>query len=127
MESYKPTTVELTKELAKKVLKPFAIGRWVYPAIQRAYRAYAVPMKRRRLQKNGVAALHRLHKLLSENDVQYYCDAGTLLGFVRDKCFMPHDDDIDITKGSRKHICSGITTMIWRNNNDIRKRYAVFL
>ena len=96
MESYKPTTVELTKELAKKVLKPFAIGRWVYPAIQRAYRAYAVPMKRRRLQKNGVAALHRLHKLLSENDVQYYCDAGTLLGFARDKCFMPHDDDIDI-------------------------------
>ena len=96
MKAYKPTCIERAKEIAKKAMKPFALGRCLYPVVQRAYRAYAIPMKRRRLQRHGVAALHRLHKLLADNNVQYYCDAGTLLGFVRDKCFMPHDDDMDI-------------------------------
>ena len=96
MKTYKPTLVERAKEVAKKVLKPFAVGRWMYPVVQKAYRAYAIPKKRKRLQKHGPEALGRLHKLLVDNNVQYYFDAGTLLGFVRDNCFMPHDDDMDI-------------------------------
>ncbi len=96
MKQYKKTWLDRTKAFAKKVLKPFAVGRWIYPILQKIYRAYAIPMKRKRLQKYGVEALKRMHELLVGNGVQYYCDAGTLLGFVRDKCFMPHDDDMDI-------------------------------
>lgn len=96
MERYKASLLDKIKAFAKRILKPSAIGRWIYPFVQRMYRAYSIPMKRRRLQKHGVAALKRMHDLLSSHGVQYYCDAGTLLGFVRDGCFMPHDDDMDI-------------------------------
>lgn len=96
MQRYKAPVLVVVKEFAKRVLKPLAVGRAIYPFVQKVYRAYAIPAKRRRLHKYGYEVLDRLHKLLSENDVPYYCDAGTLLGFVRDGGFIPHDDDIDI-------------------------------
>lgn len=79
------------------LLKSSAFGRWIYPFVQNTYRAYAIPKKRRRLQLHGFAALNRLHQALSANHIPYYCDYGTLLGFVRDHGFMKHDDDIDIS------------------------------
>lgn len=85
------------KEWVKRVLKPTAAGRLLYPFIQRPYRALAIPLKRRRLQRHGAEVLGRLHALLCQHHIPYYCDYGTLLGFVRDSGFMPHDDDIDIS------------------------------
>ena len=85
------------KAWVKRVLKPCAVGRLAYPAVQRLYRAIAIPMRRRRLQRHGADVLGRIHALLTRYHVPYYCDYGTLLGFVRDKGFMPHDDDIDIS------------------------------
>lgn len=84
------------KALVKKILKSTLVGRTVYPLVQKAYLLYAIPMKQRRLRRYGVEALKRMHALLSSNGVPYYCDAGTLLGFYRDKRFMPHDLDMDI-------------------------------
>ena len=85
------------KEWVKRVLKPTSAGRLLYPFIQRPYRALAIPLKRRRLQRYGAEVLGRLHALLCQHHITYYCDYGTLLGFVRDHGFMPHDDDIDIS------------------------------
>lgn len=94
------------KALIKKVLKSSSIGRWIYPSIQKVYLMYAVPARRRRLRRHGVDAMRRLHEFFMVNKIDYYCDSGTLLGFVRDKGFIKTDDDIDvaIVEGSIKPV-----------------------
>lgn len=85
------------KEMIKQVLKSSMFGKKIYPLIQRSYRSVAIPMKRRRLQRHGVDALHKVHTILSECNVDYYADWGTLLGIIREGGFIRHDDDIDLT------------------------------
>ena len=94
---YKTSFLFVLKEAVKKVLKSGPVGKLVYPLFQRPYRAYAIPMKQRRLKRHGVAALQRVGNVLKANNVEFYEDYGTLLGFIRDNGFIPHDDDIDIT------------------------------
>lgn len=96
MKRYRTPFLTIAKEFAKKVLKPLAIGRAVYPIFQKIYRSYAIPARRRRLHKYGYEVLSRLHGLFKQNDVHYYCACGTLLGMVRDGGFIKNDDDIDI-------------------------------
>lgn len=85
------------KDIISGFLKGSAFGRAVYPFCRKCWRAYAIPRRRRRLQKHGAATLKRLHSLMVENDVPYYCDYGTLIGLMRDGGFLKHDDDIDIS------------------------------
>ena len=93
---YKESLLDKVKAFVKKILKPSPIGRAVYPCIQKIWKDYSIPRKRRRLHKYGYEVLSRMHKILTDAGVQYYCDAGTLLGFVRDGGFIKNDDDIDI-------------------------------
>lgn len=95
---YKMTVLDRIKHFGiRKILKRCAIGRVMYPAVRWCYRLYSVPMKRRRLQTKGVDCMRRLHELLTAKGVEYYCDSGTLLGFVRDHGFIRNDDDIDVS------------------------------
>lgn len=48
------------------------------------------------LSKHGFILLNDLKKIFDELNIIYFVDFGTLLGFVRDKGFMPHDLDLDI-------------------------------
>lgn len=80
----------------QNILKTSAVGRHVYPRLQKAWRSIVIPIRRRRLHKYGYGALSRLHQLLTKNNIAYHCEAGTLLGIVRDGGFIKHDDDIDI-------------------------------
>ena len=84
------------KAIVKKVLKSSKLGKLIYPCVQWVYLKFAIPYRRRRLRKYGVDAMQRLHEFLVQNNIDYYCDSGTLLGFVRDHDFIKTDDDIDI-------------------------------
>lgn len=94
---YHKSAILAIKDFGRKLLKDSCLGRKLYPIVQRCWRAYAIPKRQRRLQKYGPQALARLHQLLQKNNVPYYCDYGTLIGFVRDGGFIKHDDDIDIS------------------------------
>lgn len=84
------------KEFIKKVLKSCALGRAAYEGLHKLYKAYNDPRKVRRLHKHGYETFKRLHEAMEKDQIPYYCEAGTLLGFIRDHGFIKHDDDIDI-------------------------------
>lgn len=83
-------------ELIKKILKSNAIGRSVYPALNKVYRLYSVPARRKRLRKVGYDVLEELFSIAEKENIQITPIFGTMLGFVRDGGFIAHDDDIDI-------------------------------
>lgn len=58
------------------------------------------------MRKFGSQALSRMHSIMVSNGIEYYCDYGTLMGFVREGDFIKHDDDIDISirPGSAKAV-----------------------
>lgn len=96
--AYKKPLLLRIKDAVRKHLKSSpVIGKAIYPMLQKIWRGYAIPRRCRRLQKEGAGALARLHRLMLDHGIQYYCDYGTLIGFVRDGGFIRHDDDIDIS------------------------------
>lgn len=46
-------------------------------------------------QKRLFDLLVRLDKFLKKHDIEYYIDGGTLIGAIRNKGFLPWDDDVD--------------------------------
>jgi len=84
------------KEFVKKVLKGCALGRFVYEPLHKLYRLYSVPHRKRMLKKNGATVLKHLAEVIERHHLPVFAAYGTLLGFVRDKGFLPHDDDIDL-------------------------------
>ena len=84
------------KEIIKRVLKSCAIGRLLYEPMHKLYRAYSVPHRRRMLRKHGRYVLEHVLEVIKKHRIPAFAAYGTLLGFVRDNGFLPHDDDIDL-------------------------------
>ena len=84
------------KEAIKKALKSCKLGKIIYGPLHVMYRLWAVPRRRRLLRQNGPAILKDLATIFKKNNIPAFAAYGTMLGFVRDHGFIPHDDDMDI-------------------------------
>ena len=69
----------------------------LYRFARKLYLVYLVEMSRLRLRIYGLGMLRDVHKAFLERGVRYFVDYGTLLGVVREKHFIRHDNDIDIS------------------------------
>ena len=83
------------KQFIKNKLKNSAWGRKIYPYIHYVYLLYEKPRKRKRLQKHGFSIIQVIDEIATRNNIPYFASYGTLLGFIRDRRFLPHDDDLD--------------------------------
>lgn len=84
------------KEFVKKVLKSSSIGKVLYEPLHRCYQLYSIPHRRRMLRRHGKEVLSYIAEVIERHNIPAFAAYGTLLGFVRDKGFLPHDDDIDL-------------------------------
>lgn len=95
--TYKKELVIRIKDVIRDIIKYNAVFRWMHPYLRRLWWKYLGPRNHRRLQKIGPQVMGRLHRLLTARSIPYYCDYGTLIGFVRNHWFLKTDGDIDIS------------------------------
>jgi len=81
-------------ELIKKILRwgPF---KFFYEPLHKLYRLYSVPHRRRLLRKRGPEVLADIACIAQKHSIPVFAAYGTLLGFVREKGFIAHDEDMD--------------------------------
>lgn len=71
----------------KRLLKPL-----YYPIKKRVEKS-----QRKKLMQNGIRILQLFDRCMQENSIKYTITFGTLLGAMREKGFIGHDLDIDVT------------------------------
>lgn len=84
------------RELVKRILKCSAFGRLLYEPLHWCYRLYSVPHRRRVLRRRGRRVLLHIAEIFERHQMPVFAAYGTLLGFIREKGFLEHDDDIDL-------------------------------
>ncbi|MEO1944504.1 MAG: LicD family protein [Candidatus Thioglobus sp.] len=65
---------------------------------------YLTPATLKDLQVELLSLLKIVDKVCRENDIEYWIEAGTLLGAVRHRGFIPWDDDIDISVPAESYL-----------------------
>lgn len=77
-----------------------AVLRWgplkcLYEPVHKLYRLYSVPHRQRLLRRRGPEVLGDLAKIFKRHSIPAFAAYGTLLGFIREKGFIAHDEDMD--------------------------------
>lgn len=90
------------KRWIKQKVKP-ALGKFgrnklagIYKIYEKIYWYVVGKKKKRGLKKSGYQYLELIDKVLAKNGIKYFATYGTLLGIIREGCFMDYDDDIDL-------------------------------
>lgn len=93
----KPLLLRFNDRL-KRSLKTSALGGILYKnVLQPVWKAWRKPHIRRLMDAHGYEMLARMHSVFQKYEIPYYCDGGTLLGFVRDGGFIKGDADLDVS------------------------------
>lgn len=89
----------------KKMPVKMRLKRWLtsYASLRKCYRAIYLPIRlglyqktlQRKMRRLGPHIIATVHRVCTREGIPYFADYGTLLGFVREKGFIPHDNDID--------------------------------
>lgn len=85
------------KEAVKNALKRVRCPAFIYTPIRMRWRKYRRARAMREMREHGYETMALLHRVFTKNNIPYYCDAGTLLGFVRDGAFIKGDADFDLS------------------------------
>ena len=97
MKKKKPILL-IINDFLKSILKRNCIGEFMYKRIlQPIWRIYHIPKIKKLMDAKGYDVMNRLHTIFNKYNIPYYCDAGTLLGFIRDGGFIKGDADIDVS------------------------------
>lgn len=97
MRRNKPLILRLN-DILKRYLKKSRIGAFFYQKILKPiWHAYRLPRARALMEKHGYEIMQRMHSVFRKYKIPYYCDAGTLLGFIRDGGFLKGDVDFDVS------------------------------
>lgn len=97
MANKKPVMFRVN-DFLKSILKRNCVGEFMYKRVlQPVWRMYRIPKTRKLMDAHGYEVMSRLDSVFKKHNVPYYCDAGTLLGFVRDGGFIKGDADIDVS------------------------------
>lgn len=86
----------MIRKFVTNTLKRSSFGRLMMKPMRWVYRLYAAPHRRKLLQKRGPAVLRDIGEILRRHGIKGFAAFGTLLGIVREKGFIRHDEDIDL-------------------------------
>ena len=85
-------------DVLKNFLKKSWLGEKIYiKLLKPIWLSYRLPKARKLMNEHGYDILARAHSVFRKHHIPYYCDAGTLLGFVRDGGFIKGDADFDFS------------------------------
>jgi phosphorylcholine metabolism protein LicD len=79
--------------------------------------------------QNAIKLLEIVTKVFNDAGINYYVDAGTLLGIVRDGALIPWDDDLDIAINSKQTMESYqiLTNLLSNLELEFNTKWEVFI
>jgi len=89
--------VRKTIRIARLVVEQLPFGKYAIRAGYRVLKRKQQRLATRNLQLYGLSIYNEIHSILSQNEIKYWADFGTLLGIIRDNGPIAHDEDIDFS------------------------------
>ncbi len=87
--------IKLIRQIADKCYKNKLL-RFLFLDLYRKYKKQVTEQKKADFHRNSLQVLQRFDQALKSMGCKYWLEFGTLIGAIREKGFIKHDDDIDV-------------------------------